>query len=236
MLFAQRLHKLPVMKIVVQVRPPRVAAGVDAQVEEVSIHYPDATVSIDGLSLYTTLLACFRQQESDASTTLSVPPIAYKKWSLAGYDIVVDSVNCGITSSVPHGRNEKCIIFLRPDERAHTRAPAVGRPRRALRRRRIGSFPGPTRVVRGCKTVVFNRGDGDVPDRCAPNERGRFVCAWVAGRWQQWALGHVRRVSQFGVGLVTLWIRDNFAHQCRLGGREVGTLNASRMRLKDCRL
>eukprot|EP00058_Branchiostoma_floridae_P024778 XP_002610268.1 hypothetical protein BRAFLDRAFT_92992 [Branchiostoma floridae] len=97
LLLSQLLHEDPVLKVKCSTYQPRRHAGASEQLEELTILYPNALVTIDGFSLYQSLRACRNQVARAAAggSDVQPPPLAYKKWGLGDQGNMVDHVSCG---------------------------------------------------------------------------------------------------------------------------------------------
>ncbi|XP_039993735.1 rab3 GTPase-activating protein non-catalytic subunit isoform X1 [Xiphias gladius] len=99
LLLAQLLHEDPVLRLKCRTYEIPRHPGVTEQLEELSILYPAAMVTIDGFSLFQSLRACRNQVARAAAAGSDVilpPPLAYKKWGLQDMDTIVDHSSVGI--------------------------------------------------------------------------------------------------------------------------------------------
>ncbi|XP_078675646.1 rab3 GTPase-activating protein non-catalytic subunit-like isoform X2 [Branchiostoma floridae x Branchiostoma belcheri] len=100
LLLSQLLHEDPVLKVKCSTYQPRRHAGAAEQLEELTILYPNALVTIDGFSLYQSLRACRNQVARAAAggSDVQPPPLAYKKWGLGDQANMVDHISCGVVT------------------------------------------------------------------------------------------------------------------------------------------
>lgn len=85
LLLNQLLHEEPVLSLKCQTYVPRRFSGFGEQPDEVRVTYPHAVVCIEGFGLFQTLRACRNQLArgeagSLGSSTVTPPPLSYKKW------------------------------------------------------------------------------------------------------------------------------------------------------------
>nr|XP_006813820.1 PREDICTED: rab3 GTPase-activating protein non-catalytic subunit-like [Saccoglossus kowalevskii] len=114
LLISQLLHEERVLKLKCRTYELPRHSGIAEQIEELTILYPKALVTIDGFSLFQSLRACRNQvarAAASGSDVIQLPPLAYKKWGLQEQERITDHVSAGVITPCSFNQMETASIL-----------------------------------------------------------------------------------------------------------------------------